>query len=78
MTRIHSDNIENEVLREQLTLNQRVQGSSPCAPTSKINSLCQLTTAMIGLNPVSGNIVGNILQISQLGPSKARMAESGP
>jgi hypothetical protein len=24
---------------EQLTLNQRVQGSSPCAPTNKINSL---------------------------------------
>ena len=26
-------------LVEQLTLNQRVQGSSPCAPTIKINSL---------------------------------------
>jgi hypothetical protein len=26
---------------EQLTLNQRVQGSSPCAPTNKINYLYQ-------------------------------------
>ena len=27
-------------LVEQLTLNQRVQGSNPCAPTNKINDLC--------------------------------------
>jgi hypothetical protein len=26
-------------LVEQLTLNQRVQGSSPCAPTNKIKDL---------------------------------------
>ncbi len=26
-------------LVEQLTLNQRVQGSNPCAPTNKINTL---------------------------------------
>ena len=27
-------------LVEQLTLNQRVQGSNPCAPTNEINDLC--------------------------------------
>ena len=31
---------------EQMTLNQRVQGSSPCAPTNKINAL---ETADLGL-----------------------------
>ena len=29
-------------LVEQLTLNQRVQGSSPCAPTNKIKKLCEM------------------------------------
>src|SRR5262245_50815186 len=29
----------NKELQEQRTLNQRVQGSSPCAPTNKINNL---------------------------------------
>ena len=31
-------------LVEQLTLNQRVQGSSPCAPTNKIKDLQELLT----------------------------------
>jgi hypothetical protein len=31
-------------LVEQLTLNQRVAGSSPATPTNKINSLGQLST----------------------------------
>ena len=30
-------------LVEQLTLNQRVQGLSPCAPTNKIKCLCHPT-----------------------------------
>src|SRR5215470_15996516 len=33
-------------LVEQLTLNQRVQGSSPCAPTSRVNRLGQETCSL--------------------------------
>jgi hypothetical protein len=31
---------------DQLTLNQRVQGSSPCAPTSNINELSDFECAI--------------------------------
>ena len=33
-------------LVEQLTLNQRVQGSSPCAPTIEIKDLARIVTVM--------------------------------
>src|SRR5271166_6030288 len=40
-------------LVEQLTLNQRVQGSSPCAPTNKINDL-RLSTGRQETENVAG------------------------
>ena len=51
---------------EQLTLNQRVQGSSPCAPTNRINRLGQETCSPTGPQGRFGNILGNILQSSSL------------
>jgi hypothetical protein len=33
-------------LVEQLTLNQRVQGSSPCAPTIEINDLVEISQSL--------------------------------
>ena len=35
-------------LVEQLTLNQRVHGSSPCAPTIKINDLSIQQLSLVG------------------------------
>ena len=57
---------------EELTLNQRVQGSSPCAPTNKINILgprCGLSNELA--RPI-GNILGNILQSSTNTPHRCR------
>ena len=34
-------------LVEQLTLNQRVQGSSPCAPTNDFNDLARLVSVIL-------------------------------
>jgi hypothetical protein len=48
------------------TLNQRVQGSSPCAPTSKINNLDPIAALSTKLKSIAGNILGNILHISQI------------
>ena len=49
-----------KLLHFLLTLNQRVQGSSPCAPTSKINSLTRQTNRGSGF---FGNASGNNRQV---------------
>jgi hypothetical protein len=45
-------------LVEQLTLNQRVQGSSPCAPTRQNKDLAKIIIyiVLLGKQPVSGSI----------------------
>jgi hypothetical protein len=47
-------------LVEQLTLNQRVQGSSPCAPTRQNNDLAKIIIyiVLLGKQPVSSSIFG--------------------
>ena len=44
------------LLKSQLTFNQRVQGSSPCAPTNKVNNLAQVRVGQ------STHILQRILQ----------------
>ena len=48
-----------------LTLNQRVQGSSPCAPTSKINHLNRKMRFDPAAKSRLDNIRDNTLQISR-------------
>ena len=47
-------------LVEQLTLNQRVQGSSPCAPTNEIKALWSRTAPLGAPFFVKGTILGTI------------------
>ena len=54
------------------SLNQRVQGSSPCAPTNKINPLGQDVGLSNGRQGRFGNILGNILQSLTNSPPKGR------
>jgi hypothetical protein len=49
---------------EQLTLNQRVQGSSPCAPTIEIKDLDQKSHQLPSLRRASDNVWDNIGRIS--------------
>jgi hypothetical protein len=51
-------------LVEQLTLNQRVQGSSPCAPTNEIKDFSPSFPAEIAVTCLRGNVSGNKLQVS--------------
>src|SRR5262249_4283182 len=46
--------------RDQLTLNQRVQGSSPCAPTNKIKYLLAILASVASQKTTLGQHLGNI------------------
>ena len=49
---------------EQLTLNQRVQGSSPCAPTNIFNDLAEIFALKKGAKtPVGNNWVTNLVRL---------------
>jgi hypothetical protein len=52
-----SGNAGNSSVPEQPTLNQRVQGSIPCAPTNHFNNLAGWQT--YNSTPVSSNLAGN-------------------
>src|ERR1700675_3834636 len=68
-------------LMEQLTLNQRVQGSSPCAPTNKNNYLAGKTDRQETRISWRGNLWGKVRRGRQpraLGDFRPSCPAAGP